>query len=216
MAKKSLRKGIFITFEGIEGCGKTTQSRLLFEYLKKCSYASFYTREPGGTRAGELIRKVLLHSGVKISDITETFLFEAARAQIVSELIAPNLARKRIVVCDRFADATRSYQGYGGGVKLAVIEALNKAATGGLEADLTIVIDTDPAVGLKRARKKGKDRMEAKELSYHRRVRAGYLKLAKKYKKRIRVIKMQDTIAATQALVRREAEIVIQKYKRTG
>ena len=153
MAKKSIKKGIFITFEGPEGCGKSTQSRLLYEYLKRMHYDCVYTREPGGTKLGELVRRVLLGSAdVKIDDRTELFLFEAARSQIVRELIMPAINAGKVIICDRFSDATRSYQGYGGKVPLPTIELLDKIATGGLKPDLTILLDIDTATGLKRAR----------------------------------------------------------------
>jgi dTMP kinase len=217
MAAKSLKKGIFITFEGIEGCGKSTQSRLLHDYLKARSYDCVYTREPGGTRCGERIRRILLHSlDTPISDLTETFLFEAARSQIVDEVICPNLAKNRIVICDRFSDATICYQGYGGKVPLNIIKALDEAATSGLKPDLTILLDIDVKTGLRRAGKKGLDRMEAKRVPYHRAVRAGYLRLAGKNPSRIKVVKVAEDLRRTQQLVRREVEIVISRYKRAG
>ncbi|MDO8525801.1 MAG: dTMP kinase [Candidatus Omnitrophota bacterium] len=210
MAKKNIKKGVFITFEGPEGCGKSTHSRLLRDFLKAGGYECLLTREPGGTRAGEEIRRVLLDSaGAEMSSLTELFLFEAARSQIVEELIVPSLARGRIVVCDRFTDATVCYQGYAGGVDLKSIDTLNAAATGGLKPDLTILLDIDTVTGLGRAKSKGPDRMERKKLIYHKRVRAGYLKLAKKFPRRIKVIKVSGSIEDTQALVRREAERVI-------
>ena len=217
MAQKNIKRGAFITFEGPEGCGKSTHSRLLFDFLKKRSYDCVLTREPGGTKCGEEIRKILLHSdGVSISDLTELFLFESARSQIVGELILPNLAKGRIVICDRFSDATVCYQGYAGGIDLKSIETLNMIATGGLKPDLTILLDVDTVTGLERAKAKGVDRMEKKELAYHKRVRAGYLKLAKRFPERIRIVKVTGDIDRTQALVRREVEIVIQRYKRAG
>ena len=217
MAKKSLRKGIFITFEGIEGCGKSTQSKLLYEYLKKRGLPCILTREPGGTKAGERIRDMLLHSkDTHISDIAEMLLFEAARSQIVEEVIMPGIEAKKIVICDRFSDATRSYQGYGGKVPLRTIEAVNRVATAGLEPDLTLLFDIDTDTSLKRAKAKGVDRMEAKDASYHRRVRAGYLELAKRFPGRIKVIKVTGGIGRIQAIVRREVELVIQEHKRTG
>ena len=212
-----MKRGLFITFEGPEGCGKSTHSRLLCDFLKKLSYDCILTREPGGTRAGEEIRRILLHSdGVNISDLTELFLFEAARAQIVEEIIKPALAAGKIVICDRFSDATVCYQGYAGGVDLKAIKTLNMIATGGLKPDLTIVLDIDTATGLKRAKAKGIDRMERKRSAYHKRVRAGYLKLAKIYPNRIRVIKVDGSIEDTQMIVKREAGHVIQRYKRAG
>ncbi|MFA6078877.1 MAG: dTMP kinase [Candidatus Omnitrophota bacterium] len=217
MAAKSLKKGVFITFEGVEGCGKSTQSKLLYDELKKTGYACVHTREPGGTKTGEEIRKVLLHSKVgNITALTELLLFEACRAEIVDEVIRPAIKSKRIVICDRFSDATMSYQGYGGKVPLNIIRAVDTVATGALQPDITILLDIDIVTGLRRARSKGVDRMESKDISYHRAVRNGYLKLAKKYPGRIKVIKVREGIEAVQEKVRREVEIVIQKYKRAG
>lgn len=213
---KSLKKGLLITFEGPEGCGKSTQSKLAYDYLKK-EYDCIYTREPGGTKAGEGIRNILLHSdGINISDLTELFLFEAARAQIVKEIIKPALAKKRIIICDRFSDATLAYQGYGGSIPPSVIKALDKIATEGLKPDLTILLDVDTKTGLRRAKVKGADRMERKSVSYHRRVRSGYLKIAKKEPKRIKIVKVRDTIEKTRKIVRCKLERVIQRYKRPG
>ncbi|MFA6142207.1 MAG: dTMP kinase [Candidatus Omnitrophota bacterium] len=213
MAKKNLRRGLFITFEGPEGCGKSTHSKLVYDYLKKRFSGCIHTREPGGTKLGERIREVLLHSdGIKISNLTELFLFESARSQIVDEIIKPNLAKKRIVICDRFSDATFSYQGYGGGLPIEMIRVLDGIAARGLKPDLTILLDIDTMTGLDRAKAKGKDRMESKAAAYHARVRRGYLKLAKKEPLRIKVIKVVGTIEETQSLVRREVEGVIQRY----
>jgi dTMP kinase len=207
VAKKSIKKGIFITLEGPEGCGKTTHAQLLCDFLKQKSYECVLTREPGGTKAGEEIRKVLLHSsGINISDLTELFLFEAARSQIVEELIKPSLKSGKVVICDRFTDATICYQGYAGGVDIKSIEALNEIATLGLRPDITILLDIDTVTGLSRAMSKGFDRMEKKELNYHKKVRDGYLKLAKKNPERIKVIKVDGSIEYTQTLVRREVE----------
>ncbi len=217
MAKKDLARGIFITFEGCEGCGKSTQSKLLYDYLKMHSYDCVYTREPGGTSLGDHIRHILLHaSDIKITDIAELFLFEASRAQIVSEVIKPNLEKKRIVICDRFGDATVAYQGYGGLLHIKLIKRLNNLAAGGLKPDLTILLDVDTAIGLRRARSKGVDRMEKKDVAYHRRVRSGYLKLAKENPSRIKVIKVSGGIKVIQDIVRDEVGRVIQRYKRTG
>lgn len=216
MAKKNLKQGILITFEGIEGCGKSTQSGLLFEYLKKIWRDSVYTREPGGTRLGEAVRRVLLNSnGIRISDLAELFLFEACRAEIVKEIIKPALDKKSIVISDRFSDATVSYQGYGGRVDLAAIKTLDRIATNGVAPDLTILLDIDAMEGLKRARKKGADRMESKDIAYHKRVRAGYLKLAKENPKRIKVIKVDQAINKVQARIREEAKIVLRGFKRS-
>lgn len=217
MAKKDLMRGLFITFEGPEGCGKSTHSKLACEYLKNKGYDCVYAREPGGTGMGEEIRQVLLHSdGIEISDLAELFLFEAARSQIVAELIKPSLAKKKIVICDRFSDATFSYQGYGGGVPLESIKALDRVATAGVKPDATILLDIDTGTGLARAKSKGADRMEAKDIAYHKRVRSGYLKLAEADPSRIKVIKVTGSIDDTQSLVRREVDRVIQRHSRPG
>lgn len=211
-----MRKGILLTFEGPEGCGKSTQAKLLYNYLKGLKYDCVYTREPGGTKAGERIRRILLDSkGAEISDLAELFLFEAARSEIVKEVIAPALAKNKIVICDRFSDATMAYQGYGGRLPLEIIETLDRVATAGLKPDLTILLDIDTITGLERARSKGLDRMEAKAIAYHRRVREGYLGLAKIHPGRIRIIKVTDGIHGIQRLVRCEVGRVIQRYKRT-
>jgi len=217
MAQRSLKKGLFITFEGVEGCGKSTHSKLLFEYLKKPGYRTVYTREPGGTKLGEALRRVLLDSPkIQISDLAELFLFEACRAQIVKEIIRPALDRSSIVISDRFSDATFSYQGYGGRIDLKTIKTLDRVATTGIVPDLTMLLDIDTLEGLKRARKKGIDRMEKKDLSYHKRVRAGYLKLSKQHPGRIRRVEASGHIPEVQAKIRREVEIVLRKFERPG
>jgi len=215
MAQRTLKRGLFITFEGVEGCGKSTHSKLLFEYLKKSGYRVTHTREPGGTKLGEAVRRVLLDSpGICISDLTELFLFEACRAQIVKETIKPALDRGFIVISDRFSDATLSYQGYGGRVDIKAIKTLDRVATTGIIPDLTILLDIDTLEGLKRARKKGIDRMEKKDLSYHKRVRSGYLKLSKQCPGRIRRVEVSGKIPEVQVKIRSEVDIVLRKFKR--
>lgn len=214
---RRIKKGVFITFEGVEGCGKSTHSNLLFEYLKRSGYRTVHTREPGGTKLGEAVRRVLLNSPeIQISDLAELFLFEACRAQIVKEVIRPALDRSSVVISDRFSDATFSYQGYGGRVGLRTIRTLDRAAASGLIPDLTILLDIDTLEGLRRARKKGIDRMEKKDLSYHKRVRGGYLKLSKQYPDRIRRVEVSGRIPEVQAKIRHEVEIVLRKFERPG
>ena len=215
MAQRALKKGVFITLEGVEGCGKSTHSKLLFKYLKKSGYRTVHTREPGGTKLGEAVRRVLLDSPeIRISDLAELFLFEACRAQIVEEIIKPALDRGSIVISDRFSDATFSYQGYGGRVDLKAIKTLDRVATTGVAPDLTMLLDIDTLEGLKRARKKGIDRMEKKDLSYHKRVRVGYLKLSKQYPGRIKRVEASGRIPEVQTKIRREVEIVLRKFER--
>lgn len=182
-----MRKGKFITIEGPEGSGKSTHSRLLCGYLRRKGYRVIHTREPGGTKLGEAIRRILLDKKNKdMSEACELFLFLAARAQIVREVIKPALARGDVVVCDRFHDATVAYQGYGAGLNLKLIEAAGGLAASGLKPALTILLDVETKAGLRRAGVK--DRMEIKPVRFHARVRRGYLKLAKKEPYRIKVI----------------------------
>lgn len=214
MAKANLRRGIFITFEGVEGCGKSTHAKLICRYLKNNALPFLYTKEPGGTKVGEKIRKILLDPENKtMRDITELFLFEANRSQIVDEVIRPALSKKSIVICDRFYDATVAYQGYGGRLNRALIKEMNTLAAGGLRPDLTIVLDIDVKRGLYRAGlRRKKDRMERKEIAYHTRVRRGYRDIARKEPRRVKLIATQDKIDATQNLIRREVLNVIRRY----
>jgi dTMP kinase len=199
-----VKKGLFITFEGGDGSGKTTQSLLLYKYLKKRKCNAIFTREPGGTKIAESIRKVLLDPRNKISPMTELLLYEASRAQHASELISPALEAGKIVICDRFTDATIAYQGFARGLGVALTETLNAIATGGISPDLTIYLDVPAGAGLKRARslkkfnKRSADRLENENLAFHEKVREGYLKLAKQYPKRIKMLAPSGSIEDTQ------------------
>ena len=202
-------RGRFITIEGPEGSGKSTHSRLLCGYLRRRGLKILHTREPGGTKIGEVIRKVLLdRKNKKMSGACELFLFLAARAQIVEEMIRPALAKGYIVVCDRFHDATAAYQGYGAGLDLKLIDSTGRLATGGLKPDLTVLLDVETKVGLKRAGVK--DRMEVKPVRFHKRVRDGYLEIAKREPRRIKVIRTTDApVDAIQDKIRRAVSHVI-------
>lgn len=170
---------LFVTFEGPDGSGKSTQARLLADYLKTRGYAVLLTREPGGTKIGEQIRDVILSTrNDSIHHETEALLFSAARAQIVSEVIRPALAAGKIVLCDRYADSTLAYQGYGLGLDLEALRAITRFATGGLVPDLTFYIDLPAQVGLARKRRGEVNRLDQKEIAYHERVRAGFLEMA--------------------------------------
>jgi dTMP kinase len=212
----NVKNGIFITFEGPEGCGKSTHAKRLYEHLKKKGYRCVYTREPGGTKLGEAIRRVLLDSrNLGITEVSELLLFEAARAQVVRERILPALTQGAIVICDRFSDATFAYQGYGGNLDLGMIRDLDAISTEGLVPDVTILLDFDPALGLKRTTKTRRpDRMERKPISYHRRVRRGYLEIARSNPHRVRVIRSDGAIAHTHERVRQEVSGVLKRYKR--
>jgi len=208
MAGKKVRRGVFISFEGPEGCGKSLHSRLLYAYLQKRGFRCLYTREPGGTKLGERIRRILLRSkdDTAINDVAELFLFEACRAQIVREIMIPALRKKMVVISDRFSDATFAYQGYGGGLRIDMIKDIDAVAADRLVPHITILLDIDVITGLKRATRKRIDRMEAKTIRYHRRVRAGYLKIAKMHPSRFFVIKVKERISETQAEVRRAVD----------
>lgn len=185
-----LKRGIFITFEGPDGSGKTTHSIKLTEYLSRLGLPVVHTREPGGTSIAEQLRKVLLNPNSSISPQTELLLYEAARAQHTRELIRPALEQGKVVICERYADATVAYQGYGRKWDLTTIKRLNKIVTEGLEPDLTFLIDIDVKKGLARLQrdKRKIDRLEQETLAFHQRVRQGYLKLARLYPQRIKII----------------------------
>jgi dTMP kinase len=197
--------GLFITFEGLEGSGKSTQARILYERLRMRGYPAILTREPGGTRIGELIRRILVDlQHTEMSSTTESLLFSAARAQLVSELIRPYLDAGGIVLCDRYADSTYAYQGYGLKRDLAELQSLTQIATGGLVPDLTFYLDLRAEEGLERkwlarqAQRNNKpaemplgqpaepapnhikaewNRLDARDLDYHQRVEVGFREL---------------------------------------
>jgi dTMP kinase len=185
--------GLFVTFEGVEGCGKTTQAELLRLNLEKEGYRVVLTREPGGTKVGERIREVLLDNRIKgMEPLTELFLYLASRAQHVQELIRPALRDGAIVICDRFADASLAYQGAGRGIGTSRVLTLNETATLGLVPDYTVLLDLPVELGLKRmsARVEGRgqqDRIEQEEMDFHVRVREAYLALARKFSCRVEV-----------------------------
>jgi len=183
-------RGVLITLEGPEGGGKSLQIKKLKEYLEAKGFMVLVLREPGQTKIGEEIRQILLNpKNKKMTPRTETLLFEASRAQLIDQIIRPALARGVVVLVDRFFDSTTAYQGYGRGLPVKEIERLNNFATGGLEPDLTILLDLEVEEGLKRREKSGKkDRIDMENLEFHQRVREGYLKIARKDSSRWRVV----------------------------
>ena len=182
-----MEKGLFITFEGADGCGKTTQMSLLAEHLEKQGYDVVLTREPGGKGLGEKVREILLNYDGEVSDRCESFLFLADRAQNIDIIVNPAVEAGKIVLCDRHTDSTVAYQGYGRGLDLNRINQLNNIATNGRKPDLTFVFDIDTETSMKRVGKE-KDRMESAGLEFHNRVREGYLKIAEHEPDRIKVI----------------------------
>ncbi len=192
-----MKKGLFITFEGIEGCGKTTQMDLLANYLKKEGVSVLKTREPGGTKIGEEIREMLLNpDNKKMAKETEMLLYGASRAQHIKELIEPALKSGKIVLCDRYADSTLAYQGFGRSIGIALIKKACPLSLGSIQPDLTILLDLDVKTGLSRIknRKGGNDRIEKEKIAFHNRVRKGYLKLAKASRGRIKIVKADKEI----------------------
>lgn len=207
-----LKKGIFISFEGIEGTGKSTQAKLLTDYLRKKGYKTLLTEEPGGTAISLDIRKVLLSTKHKrMEPVAELLLYNAARAQLVKEKILPAIKQGFIVITDRFSDSTSVYQGYVRGINSKLIESLDKIATNGLVPDLTILLDLNVETGRKRNRRINKnDRFELENIKFHKKVREGYLKLAAKKPKRIKVVKASKKISEIHKEIVRIVDKILQ------
>jgi dTMP kinase len=181
-------KGKFITFEGSEGSGKSTQISLVRAYLKKKKKPILFVREPGGVKISEKIRNILLDvKNIKMGNECEVLLYMAARAQLVEEVIAPALKKGEIVLCDRFLDSTVAYQGYGNGVNVQTIKNIGKFATKSIRPDITFFFDINAKKGLSRLNRK-KDRIERRAVAYHNRVRKGYAAITKSEPKRVKLI----------------------------
>jgi dTMP kinase len=171
---------LFITFEGCEGSGKSFQSNVLHKLLTRDEIPAIQTREPGGTPLGEDITKCLKWQTSPISPLSELLLFNASRSHLVETVINPALQEGKVVICDRFTDSTVVYQGFGRELDMQTVEMVNNLATGGLKPDLTILMDILPGVGLARKRGQKRDRFEKESLTFHNRIRKGYLELAAK------------------------------------
>lgn len=190
-------KGVFISFEGIEGTGKSTQSKLLAEYLRGKGHRVIQTMEPGGTRISLKIRELLLSPDSREMDhVTELLLYNAARVQHIKEVIGPALERGEIVITDRFSDSTVAYQGYARGLDLKLIDSLDVIATNKLRPDITILLDIDVKTGLARNKALNKgDRLELEDISFHERVRKGFIQIAAREPVRIKVIDCSESLA---------------------
>ena len=188
-----MAKGMFITFEGGDGCGKTTQIKLLDEYLKGKGYKTLLTREPGSKGLGEKVREILLNYDGEVSSVCESFLFLADRAQNTDCIIKPALEEGTIVICDRHTDSSVAYQGYGRGLDVDRIKMLNNIATSGLKPDLTIVLDVDVETSQARVGSE-KDRMESAGIEFFERVRQGYLEIAKQEPERVKIVDSTQSI----------------------
>jgi dTMP kinase len=205
---------MLITFEGIEGCGKSTQVDLLFDYLAKKGYRVLKTREPGGTAFGEALRNVTLQKNMEVFPLSELLTIMAIRAQHVEELIMPALQDRTIVLCDRFVDASYAYQGYGRGIDLGIIETLNRLVTKGIRPNLTVLLDCAPGLGIKRKSKNDRslDRFEKENLSFHRKIRNAYLKLAEEDQRRFFVVDGKATVEEVHRIVTKKVESLLTSH----
>ncbi len=203
-------RGLLITMEGIDGCGKTTQANLLHQRLVHEGLSPLMVREPGGTAVGEDIRQVILNNHYSLSLGAETLLYMAARSELSEQVIVPALVAGKVVLCDRFTDSTLAYQGYGGGADLKTIRYLNHFATRGINPSLTILFDLKAEEAVAR-RTKQVDRMESKDLNFYRRVRAGFLELVNTEKQRFLVIDATGSIDDIAGLVWSKTLLLIEK-----
>jgi dTMP kinase len=206
---ETVRRGLFITFEGIDGTGKSTQLRRLVQHLRKRGYRVRVTREPGGTRTGERVRDILLASKTgKLAALAELALMYAARAQLLEEVVRPALARGEIVVSDRYNTASFAYQGFGRELGIPTVRAIDRIICSETQPDLTIILDLDPeqAMGRTRGRETQRrsrpDRFESQGLAFHKRVRAGYLAMARTAPGRIKVVRADQPIGQIQHQIR--------------
>ena len=181
------RRGLFLSFEGIDGCGKTTQAMLTYKFLTEQGFAASLLREPGSTEVAERIRGILLDRKLEITNRTELLLYEAARADLTERQIAPLLVRGQIVLCDRFYDSTTAYQGFGRRLDVTMVRGLHRVAVGNIRPDLTFVFDLDVRTAVTR-RKGDPDRLEAQSQAFFERVRRGFLEIARKERRRVKVI----------------------------
>lgn len=199
-----MNKGLFISFEGSDGTGKTTQVRLFAEYLSSKGYDVLLTREPGGTRISESIREMILDPVNKEMDgHTEALLYAAARAQLVAELLMPAVESGRIIVCDRFMDSSIAYQGFARGLGADDVRRINEFAVHGLQPDITFFMDLPPEKAMKRVeREGGKDRLEAESMDFHMQVYRGFIELSEHFKDRYVRVDASDSIENIAAFIR--------------
>ena len=195
-----MKQGRFITMEGVDGSGKTTQLQLTARYLLQCGYDLVTTREPGGTRLAERIRNIVLDADAAINPRTEVMLYLAARAEHVETVIKPALAAGKVVLCDRFADSTMVYQGFVRGIEIAEVQALCEFAADSLQPELTILLDAAPEALLQRRADRGvRDRFEQEGLDFQKKVREGFLSLANSEPDRIKKVNALQNTDAVQA-----------------
>lgn len=213
---EDLKTGLFITFEGPEGSGKSTHSRRVVKDLTDEGYDVVHTHEPGGTALGQKIRDILLEKKeIRLDKYSELLLFEADRSQHIEEVIRPALKDKKIIICDRFNTATFAYQGYGLGMDMKLIETLDAASTCGIGPDLTVLLDIEVETGLERAGGvNSADRMEKRGIEFHNKVRKGYLALAEQSPDTVKVVKVSRSIDETYSCVKELVYACIERNKR--
>lgn len=206
-------KGFFITVEGMDGCGKTTQINNMVEYLKQQGFDVVTTREPGGTRVGEKIREVLLDPGNKgMNIVTELMLYAAARAELVESLIKPAVEQGKVVLCDRFVDSSIAYQGFGRNLGIKAVEEVNSHAMQGCKPDLTLFFDISPQeVIIRKTRSEQGDRIESEAIEFHNRVYEGYLKIAERDKERVKKINARKSVEEVSDEVKKCLDLYIEK-----
>lgn len=205
---------MLITFEGIEGSGKTTQIALLYDHLREKGFDVLKTREPGGTVFGEDLRSVFLNHDAHIYPLPELLVIMAMRAQLVEEVIAPALQEGKIVLCDRFTDASHAYQGHGRGIDLGIVETMNRLVTKGIRPNLTIILDCNVKEGFNRKIANGysMDRFEKEEAAFHRKIKRAYLKLSKEEPKRFFVVDGKKQVSDIHILVRNRVELLLDSH----
>ena len=208
-------KGLFITFEGIEGCGKSTQAKLLREYLEKKGYSVFLTREPGGPKISEKIRDILLSTKNKeMLPETEVLLYMASRSQHTGEWIIPALEKGKMVISDRYYDSTLAYQGAARKIDIKLIDTITKFATFELKPDITFLVDLPAEIGLSRISKQDADRLEMESIEFHKKVRVGFIEIAKREKKRYIIVDGTKSVEKIHSKIIKIMEDILRKVSR--
>ena len=211
--------GFFITFEGIDSCGKTTQARKLAFYLRRKGYQVLLTREPGGDSVAERIRRILLSKkNSQMTTLTELLLYEASRSQLTEKRIKPALKEGKVVICDRYSDSSLAYQGYGRGLSKSMVKYLNRIASFEFVPDLTVLVDVPVEISLARKRKERtkKDRLEKERFEFHRRIREGFLTIARQNRGRIRVVDGRGDIEGTWQEVKKVVDSFLSESDRSS
>ncbi len=206
-----MKRGLFVTVEGTDGCGKTTQIRNIIDHLSSLGCRVILTREPGGTRISENIRSIILDpTFTEMHSITELMLYSAARAQLVEQVIKPSIAKSETVICDRYIDSFYAYQGYGRGLDMDMLKKITSLAIGDMIPDITIFLDLDPEIGLRRRMNAANgDRIENEQIEFHRRVYDGYKQLARENPDRIKTIDASRSVEEVWQDVRRQLDMAL-------